>query len=83
VCAKTFVFGNGFDHEETLHIGERIRLGQMAERIARLLLDALRIGIRDPDEHVVRLRRRPAEVFEVSVVKGLEAPVDHAGAHST
>jgi hypothetical protein len=55
----------------------------MAERIARLLPDALRIGIRDPDEHVVRLRRRTAEIFEVSVVKGLEPPVDHAGAHST
>src|SRR5436309_15812649 len=55
----------------------------MPQRIARLLLDTGRIRVRDPDEDGVRASGRAAQVLEMSVVEGLEAPVNHPQAHST
>jgi len=75
--ANPFVVGDGLDHQQPLDVREGVRLREMAERVALLLLDPRRIGIRDPDEDLVGLRRGPAQVLQVPVVEGLEAPVDH------
>ena len=56
---------NGFD-------SGRWRSGSLGSSLMRC-----RIGIRDPDEHVVGARRCAAQVFQMSVVEGLEAPVNH------
>src|SRR2546421_6083974 len=53
----------------------------MTQRIARLLLDPGRIGIRDADEDHVRACGGATKVLQMSVVEGLEAPVNHAGGH--
>src|SRR5437763_7818984 len=53
----------------------------MTQRIARLLLDPGRIGIRDADEDDVRACGGATKVLQMSVVERLEAPVNHAGGH--
>ena len=68
-------------HQQPLDVAERIRLGQVPQRVARLGLDPRRVGVRDPDEHLVRALGRAAQVLEVAVVKRLEPPVDHPAAH--
>ena len=83
VRVDPLVLGNRRDHQQPLHVAERVRLGQVSQRVARLFLDPLRIGIRDADEHLVGLRGRTAQIFQVPVVEGLEAPVNHPATHST
>src|SRR5918999_5396286 len=55
----------------------------MAQRIARLRLDSTRVGVGDADEDLVGPLSRADEILEVSVVEGLEAPVDHPRAAQT
>src|SRR5687767_6934120 len=55
----------------------------MTERVARLLLHALWIGIRDPDEDFVGVRRCSAQVLQLCVFEGLDSSVDHPQVHPT
>ena len=69
--------GSGFHHQQPLGVGERIRLGQVAQRVAGLRLDALRIGVGDSDPDLVGALGRAAQVLEVTVVERLKPAVDH------
>src|SRR5207244_9604753 len=74
------------DHQQPLRVRPRVRLGQVPQRVARLGLDASRIGIRDAHEDLVDARRCTAEIFQMAEMERLKAPVDHAtgdAAHST
>src|ERR687887_2943032 len=53
----------------------------MPQRVARLLPDPGRIRVRDPDEDGFGACSRAAQVLEMSVVEGLEAPVNHSQIH--
>ena len=64
-------------HQQPLDVAERIRLRQVPQRVGGLGLDPRRVGVRDPDEHLVRALGGAAQVLEVAVVERLEPPVDH------
>src|SRR5207253_1282927 len=81
VDRNVLVGGDGLDHQKAFGVRERIRLRKMTHWITRLLFDAPRIGIRDPDENGLGARRGAAQVLEVSVVEGLEPSMNHPLRH--